>query len=101
MGVSQRSDASSKEPIRHGVFAQPEYEQGPGTRTDSQEFGFSVTRDILSQKDSWAGVGAKNAKSSLLLSLLAVERGVGLQESLSGVPEPSQLCALSQETPHL
>lgn len=101
MGVFRRSDANSKEPVCHGAFAQPEYEQGPGTRTDSREFGFSMTRDILSQKYSWAGVGAKNAKSSLLLSLLAVEGGAGLQESLSRVPELSQLCALSQETPCL
>lgn len=41
-----------------------------------------MVQDVLSQKDSRAGMGAKNAKSSLLLSLLAVEGRVVSQESL-------------------
>lgn len=34
-----------------------------------------MARDVLSLMDSWAGVGTKNAKSSLFVSLLAVEGG--------------------------
>lgn len=43
-------------------------------------------QDVLSQTDSWTAVEAKNAESSLFLSLLAAEGGAGPLESLgSGV----------------
>lgn len=55
-----------------------------------------MAQDVPSQKDSWPGVGAKNAEYSLLLGLLAVEGRAGSQESLSWVLEPSWLCAPGQ-----
>lgn len=62
-----------------------------------------MARGVLGLMDSWAGVGAKNAKSSLLLSLLAVERGAEPQEPLSWVLEPSfmAVCPGPGNTPSL
>lgn len=59
-----------------------------------------MAQDVLSQKDSWAGVGAKNAKSSFLLSLLAVGGGAESREPRSRVLEPSWLWAPGHETGH-
>lgn len=41
-----------------------------------------MAEDVLRQKDSRAGMGAKNAKSPLFLSLLAVEGRAGSQQPL-------------------
>lgn len=62
-----------------------------------------MARDVLSLTDSWAGVGAKNAESSLFLSLLASEGGAGLQEPPSWVLEPSfmAMCPGPGNTPPL
>lgn len=58
--------------------------------------------DVLGQKDSWAGAGAKNAKSSLLLSLLAgeVEQSLRVPALGSGpfmavCPRPGNVPSLS------
>lgn len=62
-----------------------------------------MVRDVLVLTDSWAGVGAKNAQSSLLFSLLAVETGAEQQEPLSRVLEPSfmAVCPGPGNTPSL
>ena len=51
--------------------------------------------------DSWAGVEAKNAKSSLLLRLLAVERGAELQEPPTWLLEPSFMALCPTPSPSL
>lgn len=65
--------------------------------------GSYMAHDVLVLMDSWAGVGAKNAKSSLLFSLLAMERGTEQQELLSWVLEPSfmAVCPGPGNTPSL
>lgn len=98
-------ESNSKEPAHHRAPAWPEYGQDPEGWTGRFRgvwllgWGSYRAQDVLSQKDSWPGVEAKNAKSSLLLSLLAVGGRAGSQESLSWVLEPPHCVPWTRKQP--
>lgn len=92
VSVGRRRGAGGKGPpaAESQALTKPEQGQEPGGGgpVASGEFGrwgpgSYVAQGVLSQEDSWAGVRAKNAKSSFPLSLLAVGGRAGSREPLS------------------
>lgn len=96
-------EGSSSLRAKHFLSQSKDRSQGPGRRRRGAGLlGPRLLRcsGCPQPKDSWAGAGAKNAKFSFLLSLLAVGGRAESPEPLSRALEPSWLWAPGHETAH-